>query len=247
MKAGGLFGGGADFFGEAVEGDAFGAGDAAFVGVVLPWREDEKAALSDGIKKGIGRLEKLTEAVIGEEDDEAVFLEEDREDVLLVGGDKRRDHDRAISGGFDAIVHIVAEGLVVAGFGFINEVVTDMDGLAVFFREEEDIADGIVHAPVDLDIVLDAEETGFEALGGKAGGVHLDIANHRLELVVGGHRAEERLVPLATGVSSQVWEKIALDALDSLQIAADYFDDAHWKRSGDMDDGVEVVGHQAEL
>ena len=123
-------------------------------------------------------------AVVGKEDDEAVFLEEDREDVFLVGGDIRRDHDRAISGGFDAIVHVIAEGLVIAGFGFVDEVMADMDRLAVFFGEEEDISDGIVHATVDFDVVLDTEEARLEALGGTANGVHLDIADHGTKLTM---------------------------------------------------------------
>ena len=51
--SGGLFGG-ADLLGEAVEGDAFGAGDVALVGIVREGGEDEKATLGNGIKEGIG-------------------------------------------------------------------------------------------------------------------------------------------------------------------------------------------------
>ena len=82
----------------------------------------------------------------------------------------------------------------MACFGLVDEAMADMDWLAVVLREEEDISDGIIHATVDFDVVLDAEEARLEALGGKAGGVHLDVADHRLELVVRGHRAEERFV-----------------------------------------------------
>lgn len=69
----------------------------------------------------------------------------------------------------------------------------DMDGLAVFFGEEEDVADGIVHATVDLDVMLDAEETGLEALGGKAGGVHVYIADSSGELAILSHGTQEGL------------------------------------------------------
>ena len=63
-----------DFLGEAVEGDAFGTGDVSLVGVVLPRREDKQATLGNGIKEGIGGLEELTEAVVGEEDDKTILL-----------------------------------------------------------------------------------------------------------------------------------------------------------------------------
>lgn len=184
-----------DLFGEAVEGDAFGAGDVALVGVVREWREDEQATFSDCIEQGIGGFEELTEAIVGKEDDVTFLLQEHIEDIFLVLGDIRRNHDGAISGGFDATVHIIAEGLVVACFGFVNEVMADMDRLAVFFGEDEDITNGIVHAAVDFDIVLDAEKARFEALGSEAHGVHLDIADHGLELVLSEERAEEGAFP----------------------------------------------------
>ena len=65
---------GADFFGEAVEGDTLGTGDVSLVRVVLPRREDKQAALGDSIKEGIGGFEELTEAVVGKEDDKTILL-----------------------------------------------------------------------------------------------------------------------------------------------------------------------------
>ena len=66
--------------GHVVEGDTFGAGDAAFLGVVVKGREDEDMTGFDGIKEAVGGLVVITEAVIGEEDDIVVFGKKDDED-----------------------------------------------------------------------------------------------------------------------------------------------------------------------
>ena len=47
----GRLSGGADVFGEGIEGDAVGTGDMLFGGVVRPGREDQEATGGNGIKE----------------------------------------------------------------------------------------------------------------------------------------------------------------------------------------------------
>ena len=75
--------------------------------------------------------------------------------------------------------------------GIFDPHATDVDGLAELLHEDADIAYGIIGTTVDLDVVLDAEEARLEALGGETSGIHLDVPDHRLELAVCGHGAEE--------------------------------------------------------
>ena len=184
--------GGGDFFCHLIEGDALGACNGTFVRIVRPGREDEEATRSDGIEKEVGGFEVIAEAVVGEIDDIAIVMKERVEHFLFIARDERRDHDCAFGGGNETACFVVFEGLVVAMFsGIFDPHATDVDGLAELLHEDTDITYGIVGATVDLDVVLDAEEAGFEALSSEAGGVHLDIANHRLELAASGHGAEE--------------------------------------------------------
>ena len=184
--------GGGDFFCHLIEGDALGACNGTFVRIVRPGREDEEATRSDGIEKEVGGFEVIAEAVVGEIDDIAIVMKERVEHFLFIARDERRDHDCAFGGGIETACFVVFEGLVVAMFsGIFDPHATDVDGLAELLHEDTDITYGIVGATVDLDVVLDAEEAGFEALSSEAGGVHLDIANHRLELAASGHGAEE--------------------------------------------------------
>ena len=184
--------GGGDFFCHLIEGDALGACNGTFVRIVRPGREDEEATRSDGIEKEVGGFEIIAETVVGEVDDIAIVMKERVEHFLFIARDERRDHDCAFGGGIETACFVVFEGLVVAMFsGIFDPYATDVDGLAELLHEDTDITYGIVGATVDLDVVLDAEEAGFEALSSEAGGVHLDVTDHRLELAVCGHGAEE--------------------------------------------------------
>ena len=149
-----------------IEGDALGASDRAFIGIVRPGREDEEATRSDGIEKEVGGFEVIAEAVVREVDDIAIVMNEGMEHFLLIARDERRNHDRAFGSGIEAGGFVVFEGLVVAMFGgILDPHATDVDGLAGLLHEDADIAYGIVGATIDLDVVLDTEEAGFEALG----------------------------------------------------------------------------------
>ena len=186
--------GGGDFLSHLIEGDALGACNGTFVRIVRPRREDEEATRSDGIEKEVGGFEVIAEAVVGEIDDIAIVMKERVEHFLFIARDERRDHDCAFGGGIETACFVVFEGLVVAMFsGIFDPHATDVDGLAELFHENADITDGIVHPTVNLHVMLNAKEAGFEALGSEAGGVHLDIADHRLELTVRGHRTNKRL------------------------------------------------------
>ena len=99
------------------------------------------------------------------------------EDVFLPRGDKRRDHDRALAGGIIARGDVVVEGLGIAEAGSLGHSMADMDRSAEGLGEEFAIADRRIEMAIDLDIGLDAEELGLEALGSEAGGVHVEIAD----------------------------------------------------------------------
>ena len=205
--------GGGDFLGHLIKGDALGACNGTFVRIVRPGREDEEATRSDGIEKEVGGFEVIAEAVVGEIDDIAIVMKERVERFLFIARDERRDHDCAFGGGIETACFVVFEGLVVAMFsGIFDPHATDVDGLAKLLHEDTDITYGIVSATVDLDVVLDAEEAGVEALSSEAGGVHLDVTDHRLELAVCGHGAEEgflredgELEPDAISANRRTW------------------------------------------
>ena len=149
-----------------IEGDALGASDRAFIGIVRPGREDEQTACGYGIEEEVGGLEVIAEAFVREVDDIAIVMNEGMEHFLLIARDERRNHDRAFGSGIEAGGFVVFEGLVVAMFGgILDPHATDVDGLAGLLHEDADIAYGIVGATIDLDVVLDTEEAGFEALG----------------------------------------------------------------------------------
>ena len=113
------------------------------------------------------------------------------EDVFLPRGDKRRDHDRALAGGIIARGDVVVEGLGIAETGSLGHGMADMDRCAEGLGEEFAVADRRIEMAIDLDIGLDAEELGLEALGSEASRIHLNVLNHRLELALAGERAEE--------------------------------------------------------
>lgn len=178
-----------------IEGDALGASDRAFIGIVRPGREDEQTACGYGIEEEVGGFEVIVEAVVGEVDDIAIVMNEGMEHFLLIARDERRDHDYAFGGGIETGGFVVFEGLVVAMFsGIFDPHAMDVDGLAGLLHEDADIAYGIVGATIDLNVVLDTEEAGFEALSSEAGGVHLDVTDHRLELTASGHWTDKRFL-----------------------------------------------------
>ena len=161
-----------------IEGDALGASDRAFVGIVRPRREDEETTGGNGIEEEVGGLEIVAEAVIGKVDDIAIVMKEGMEHFLFIARDEGRDHDRAFGSGFKTSGFVVFEGLVVAMFGgVLDPHAAYVDGLAELLHEDTDITYGIVGATIDLDVMLYAEEAGFEALGSEAGGVHVEIAD----------------------------------------------------------------------
>ena len=283
--------GGGDFLGHLIEGDALGACNGTFVRIVRPGREDEEATRSDGIEKEVGGFEVIAEAVVGEIDDIAIVMKERVKHFLFIARDERRDHDCAFGGGIETGGFVVFEGLVVAMFGGIFDPhATDVDGLAELLHEDTDITYGIVGATVDLDVVLDAEEAGFEALSSEAGGVHLDIADHRLELAVCGHGAEEGffredgesepdaisanrrnlirngrnllLIPntisgngrnlgvpdiISGNERNLVGGRVEGEFFDALPEATDDSEDALRHGGCDVENGVEVVRHEAVL
>ncbi len=269
--------GGGDFLGHLIKGDALGACNGTFVRIVRPGGEDEEATRSDGIEKEVGGFEVIAEAVVGEIDDIAIVMKERVEHFLFIARDERRDHDCAFGGGIETACFVVFEGLVVAMFsGIFDPHATDVDGLAELLHEDTDITYGIVGATVDLDVVLDAEEAGFEALSSEAGGVHLDIANHRLELAASGHGAEEgflreddillpdsisgngrnlirngRNLGVPDSISGNernlVGGRVKGEFFDALPEATDDSEDALRHGGCDVEDGMQVVRHEAVL
>jgi len=167
-----------DFLCHLIEGDALGAGDSAFVGIVRPGREDEQATCGNGIEEEVGGFEVIADAVVGEVDDIAIVMKEGMEHFLFIARDEGRDHDRAFGGGIKTGGFVVFEGLVIAMFGGIFDPhAADVDGFAELLHEDTDITDCIVGTTVDLDVVLYAEEARFEALGSETSGVHVEVAD----------------------------------------------------------------------
>lgn len=171
--------GGGDFLCHLIEGDALGACNGTFVRIVCPGREDEEATRSDGIEKEVGGFEEIAEAVVGEIDDIAIVMKERVEHFLFIARDERRDHDCAFGGGIETACFVVFERLVVAMFsGIFDPHATDVDGLAELLHEDTDITYGIIGATVDFDVVLDAEEAGFETFSCETSRIHLYITDH---------------------------------------------------------------------
>ena len=179
------------FFGHVIERDAIFAGDMFFLGVMFPRREDKDAAGSDGIKESGGGFIIIAEAVVGKEDEGVFFGEEDGEYFFFVLRDKRRDHDGALSGGYDASVHIVAEGLRCACEGFFDKVAVHMNGVEAVIEKYFGITDAAIDPAGYFNVVLYAEEAGHELFGSESLGVHFDVLHHTVQLPMSGHRPDE--------------------------------------------------------
>ena len=90
-----------------IEGDALGASDRAFIGIVRPGREDEQTTCGYGIEEEVGGFEVIAEAVVREVDDIAIVMNEGMEHFLLIARDERRDHDYAFGGGIETACFVV--------------------------------------------------------------------------------------------------------------------------------------------
>lgn len=137
--------------------------------------------------------------------------------LLLMLRDERRDHDLALAGSENTTVLVIAEGLVVAVlFGVLYPDIADVNGAVAVALEKGNVAHGAICATADDDVGLDAEKAGLEALGGEAHGVHLDVTDHRLELVLGDERAEEGAFPSSSFFRDCMRSQFTLDTLDAL-------------------------------
>ena len=83
--------GGTNLLGHVVEGNAVGAGDMTFFGIVLPRGEDEDVSGSDRVKQAVGWFIIVAETVVGEEDDGMFFREENNHDFAFLRRDEWRD------------------------------------------------------------------------------------------------------------------------------------------------------------
>ena len=142
---------------------------------MLEGREDEDIAGIYGVEKGVCGLVIVAEAIVGEEDEGQMFSDENKEDLFLVLGDERRDKDSALTGCGDTAIHVFAEGLRVAGVRFVREIMADMNLHKTGTHQQFGIPHPAVGTTGEVDVRLDAEETGLEALGGKASVVHVNI------------------------------------------------------------------------
>ena len=79
----------ADFFCYIVEGDAIGARDMFFGGVVLPRGEDEHVTGINGIEESCGGFVIIAKAVIGKVDDGMMLQDEEIENFSFFFMDKR--------------------------------------------------------------------------------------------------------------------------------------------------------------
>ena len=142
---------------------------------MLEGRKDEDITGIYGVEKGVCGFVIVAEAIVGKEDEGQMLCKENREDLLLVLGDERRDKDSALAGCGDTAIHVFAEGLRVAGVRFINEIMADMNLHKTGTHQQFGIPYSAVDTTGEVDVRLDAEEAGLEALGSKASGVHVNI------------------------------------------------------------------------
>ena len=178
------------------------------------------------------------------------------EDVFLPRGDKRRDHDRALAGCIIAGGDVVVEGLGIAEAGSLGHGMADMDRSAEGWGEEFAVADRRIEMAIDLDIGLDAEELRLEALGSEAYGIHLNVLNHRLELALARERAEERHLGeeggIVVGIQSRRNRRTTAriertQVFGCLPEATHDELDATGHGAPDVDDSMEMIGHDTEL
>ena len=155
-------------------------------------REDKDIASIDSIEEAVSGLVIVTEAIVRQEDEGAVLGEENGKDLLLMFGDERRDKDSALAGGYYTTIHVFAEGLRVAGFGFVNEDMADVDLHKTGSHQKFGIPYSAGDTTGKFDVRLDTEEAGLEALGSEALGVHLYVAHHGIELTVAREGAHKR-------------------------------------------------------
>ena len=182
----------ADIFGHLVQGDTIWTGNVMFVGIVQPGRKDEQTAFGNGIEKEVGGFEILTKTIIGNVYNGVFFLEEDMKHLLLMLGNKRRDHDRALASGENTAVLVITEWLVVAVLlSIFDPNAADMNGAVAVIMEKGDVTHGAVGTTGNENVGLDTEEAGFEALGSETLWIHLHIADHRLQLPMTGKRTDE--------------------------------------------------------
>lgn len=159
---------------------------------MLEGREDENITGIYGVEKGVCGLVIVAESIVDEKDKGKVLSEENSEDLFLMLGDERRDKDSALAGGGYATIHVLAEGLRVAGFGFVNEDMADVDLHKTGSHQKFGIPYSAVDTTGKVDVRLDTEEAGLEALGSEALGVHLYVAHHGIELTVAREGAHKR-------------------------------------------------------
>lgn len=112
------------------------------------------------------------------------------EDLLFIGADEGRYHDR-ILGGLEAGGLIVLEALGKAVGGLLDHGAAHMDGHKALLEEKLGIADGIIGAAVDGNVALDLEEAGIEATGSEALGIESDVLDHSVQLPTTRHGADK--------------------------------------------------------
>ena len=253
--------------GHVVEGDTFVTGDAVFLWVVVKGREDEDMTGFNGIKEAVGGFVVITEAVIGKEDDVMTFGKKDYEDFLLFVGYKGRDHDGALTSVFDASVHVISEGFVIAIDGHFDPLAMDMNGRVTEMLEDVGIADSAKRSAGDLDAFLHTEELGILTFGSKTLRVHVDILIGSRELAILSHRADmghlgeypffefrsdtirrnrrKSLRGVGRKSMRSGRENLAAGFLGTLPETADSGEDALWHLMAHIPDRMKMVGHEA--
>ena len=109
-----------NLFSHRIQGDTVGTADVALTGIVFPRTEDEHTAIGDSIEDVAGWLVIVAEAVVSQDDEGMLLSEKHGLHFFLLGGDKGRDHHRALSGRQHTAVHIVAQGLWATLRRFVN-------------------------------------------------------------------------------------------------------------------------------
>ena len=105
----------ADGLGHLVEGEALLALDVATAVVVLPWSEEQEAALCAGIEAPSAGLGEWCEAVFAQDDGGEAGVKDGPHDVFFAWTDAGRNGDGAVAGLLQAVLALRSE-LIMGDF-----------------------------------------------------------------------------------------------------------------------------------
>ena len=196
-------------FSHLVQSHTVGTADVAFATIVRPWAEDEQTAGSACVEKHIHWLVVIAKAIVCQENERPLLLQQHLHHLLLIGRDERRDHQHLLARFQYAGVLVVAQLQIVAMPGLLHHGMSDVHRVVSTLHQESHIPYPVVASVTNHDILLHTEKAWPQSLRGQPLRVHVQIADSVLQLAVAGHRADEGHFPeyrlqLAIGLSAHL-------------------------------------------